>query len=655
VLNDAVTYGGSSYRAKGYTTGNLPTNTTYWELIAQGFEGDLAGAFIKASDDTDDITEGATNKFATAGEKTKLSHITITQPVNLDEIESRVNELDASVILKGVWDASAGTFPGSGTAQAGWSYIVSVAGTVNGVAFSVNDRIIAITDNASTSTFASNWFKADYTDQVLSVAGRTGAVTLNADDVAETSTKKWFLDTEKTKLTNIEENADVTDATNVAAAGAFMKSSDDTDDITEGSTNKFATAAEKTKLSNITITQPVNLDDIETRVNELDAAVILKGTWDASAGTFPGSGTAQAGWSYIVSVAGTVNGVVFAVNDRIIAITDNASTSTFASNWFKADYTDQVASIDAQTGVLTLGALIAGYLTKDTIVDADTFGYSDSENSNASKKTTWGNIKSKLNTYLGTLYQAILVSGTNIKSINGTSILGPGDLTISSGGGYNYLVWEDDEHFMQTSLVGGFGFSFSNGGTGSGGASQASEADHPGIWAATCGTTATGFSNLNHVRSTAWFAIADGALDCEFLAKTPAALSDGTNTYTLRAGYGQATSGDGNNGAFFRYTHSVNSGNWQFVVRAAGADVLVINTSVAVVANTWVRLRFTMADVTQAIVAYIDGTNVGSGTPSSTIAAGQFVGRVFQCVKSVGTTSRSFFCDRHYTKQTLTF
>lgn len=132
------------------------------------------------------VLAATTASFTTADE-TKLDNITITQAVDLDAIETRVNALDAAVILKGTWDASVGTFPGSGSAQAGESWIVSVAGTVNSVAFAVGDRIIAIIDNASTSTYASNWFKADYTDQVSSVAGRTGAVVLTATDVAITS------------------------------------------------------------------------------------------------------------------------------------------------------------------------------------------------------------------------------------------------------------------------------------------------------------------------------------------------------------------------------------------------------------------------------------------------------------------------------------
>jgi len=124
----------------------------------------------------------------TSTEATKLGHITVTQAVDLDAIETRVNALDAAVVLKGTWSAAGGSFPGSGTAQAGESWIVSAAGTVNSVAFNEGDRIIAITDNASTSTFASNWFKADYTDQVSSVAGRTGAVTLAQADISGLTT-----------------------------------------------------------------------------------------------------------------------------------------------------------------------------------------------------------------------------------------------------------------------------------------------------------------------------------------------------------------------------------------------------------------------------------------------------------------------------------
>lgn len=160
-------------------TGNTET------LITSSYDDTNGKITLTVSVDADDIDDsGTTNKFATSGQLAKIDFLTVTQAVDLDAIETRVNALDAAVILQGSWDASVGTFPGGGTAQAGDSYIVSTGGTVDSVVFTANDRIVAITDNASTSTYASNWLKLDYTDQVLSVAGKTGAVVLAASDIA---------------------------------------------------------------------------------------------------------------------------------------------------------------------------------------------------------------------------------------------------------------------------------------------------------------------------------------------------------------------------------------------------------------------------------------------------------------------------------------
>lgn len=57
----------------------------------------LSNYFNKISDDTDDITVGATNKFATAAEKTKLGFISVTQAVDLDTIESDTATNNAKV------------------------------------------------------------------------------------------------------------------------------------------------------------------------------------------------------------------------------------------------------------------------------------------------------------------------------------------------------------------------------------------------------------------------------------------------------------------------------------------------------------------------------------------------------------------------------
>lgn len=148
--------------------------------------------------------------------KTITDNITVTQPVNLDDIETRVNELDSAMVLKGTWDASVGDFPDSanttpslsGSIDAGMSWIVSTGGTVNGVEFTADDRIIALVASASNTVYAGNWHKADYTDLVQSVKGnattaQTGAVSLDPDDFSDAATTNKFVTAaEKTILSN---------------------------------------------------------------------------------------------------------------------------------------------------------------------------------------------------------------------------------------------------------------------------------------------------------------------------------------------------------------------------------------------------------------------------------------------------------------------
>lgn len=73
-------------------------------------------------------------------------------------------------------------------------------------------------------------------------------------------------------------------------------------------------------------------------------ALIFKGYWDASTGSFPAAGTVS-GDFYIVSVEGTVSGVIYRQGDWIIW---DGSTWTLSRN------TNAVASINGQTGAVTL-------------------------------------------------------------------------------------------------------------------------------------------------------------------------------------------------------------------------------------------------------------------------------------------------------------
>jgi hypothetical protein len=61
-----------------------------------------------------------------------------------------------------------------------------------------------------------------------------------------------------------------------------------------------------------------------------------RGGWDASSGAFP-SGSKKGDY-WIVSDAGTTDGQGFIVGDWLVALVNNASTSAYAENWFRADY-----------------------------------------------------------------------------------------------------------------------------------------------------------------------------------------------------------------------------------------------------------------------------------------------------------------------------
>ena len=164
---------------------------------------------------------------------TKLDLVSVTQAVDLDQMETDIAALANGMVYKGDWDASSGSFPSG--AQTGWFYYVSVAGTVSGVAFHVGDNIVATTDNASTSVYANNWSKHDNTDAVQSVVGLTGSVT-----------KSGLL-----TAINVEDGADVTDTTNVTAAGALMDSEvTNLAQVKAFDTTDYATAAQGTLATN---------------------------------------------------------------------------------------------------------------------------------------------------------------------------------------------------------------------------------------------------------------------------------------------------------------------------------------------------------------------------------------------------------------------
>ena len=89
-----------------------------------------------------------------------------------------------------------------------------------------------------------------------------------------------------------------------------------------------------------------DLGPLQIQIDALSSGARIVGEWDAATGAFPttrpGGGAIQPGDAWIVSGAGTVNGVAFAAADRLVALTATGG-ATYASHWVRAGYADLVA------------------------------------------------------------------------------------------------------------------------------------------------------------------------------------------------------------------------------------------------------------------------------------------------------------------------
>jgi hypothetical protein len=182
------------------------------------------------------------------------------------------------------------------------------------------------------------------------------------NDTAEAGVPKALTASEVRTLINVADGAQVNVDTNLGVGNKTSTTLDVTSSTGTDATIPQATTTEagllngtdKQKIDHLTVTAATDLDDIRTRVGQLSSAVVLRGTWDPTTEVFPGGGTAVAGDSYIVIATDTVDGVAFTSGDRIVALVNNASTTVYANNWLKQDYTDQVSSVNTKVGAVVL-------------------------------------------------------------------------------------------------------------------------------------------------------------------------------------------------------------------------------------------------------------------------------------------------------------
>jgi hypothetical protein len=77
--------------------------------------------------------------------------------------------------------------------------------------------------------------------------------------------------------------------------------------------------------------------------------------------------------------------------------------------------------------------------------------------------------------------------------------------------------------------------------------------------------------------------------------------------------------GPTNDELFFRYTDNVNGGRWEAVTKAGGVETAT-DTGIAVVANTWYKLRLVVNAAATSVAFSINGALVATNVSNITTA-----------------------------------
>ncbi|MEP7077078.1 MAG: hypothetical protein ABI878_14830 [Acidobacteriota bacterium] len=120
------------------------------------------------------------------------------------------------------------------------------------------------------------------------------------------------------------------------------------------------------------------------------------------------------------------------------------------------------------------------------------------------------------------------------------------------------------------------------------------------------------------------------------------ALSDGTNTYTVRCGVSNGHIVAPTKGCFFRYTHSVNGGRWEAVCTDGVETAVDTGVTVAVGVGSAGALHTFEVRVNAAGTSatfFIDGSLVATITTHIPTGSANLVGNMFQMIRSAGTTT----------------
>lgn len=175
------------------------------------------------------------------------------------------------------------------------------------------------------------------------------------------------------------------------------------------------------------------------------------------------------------------------------------------------------------------------------------------------------------------------------------------------------------------------------------------DGNHPGVVQVNTGGSSTG-AGVYYIDAV--MQLGGGAVTTNQLIKL-SALSSGTQTYTVRIGFGDTLDGsDFNNGCYFEYTDGTNSGNWVLKTANNGTRTST-NSSIAATGATWIKLSVVVNAAATSVGFYVDGVLAGTNT-TNIPGSPRFVGYTWHIKKSVGTTQRFLYTDYFDLDQTFT-
>lgn len=161
------------------------------------------------------------------------------------------------------------------------------------------------------------------------------------------------------------------------------------------------------------------------------------------------------------------------------------------------------------------------------------------------------------------------------------------------------------------------------------------------------GSTSTGRAGLEGGNTGTTFGT--GFHYLEFRGGIRTSLSDGTDRYTVRLGFGDnITAHPPTDGAYFVYSDNINGGDWQCETRAAGTSTTADSNVLAAV-NTYLKFAIQVNAAGTNVLFFINDVQVCSISTNIPKASNAF-GLNFLNIKSLGTNARQFHLDYIYWK-----